>query len=381
VASRPPQNTDALRARLQPLLGPMGITRIAHIGGLDILGLPVAQAVRPLSRSLMVAQGKGATRSAAEVSAILEAAETWHAERKKLAMAVGSHRALTVRLACPPLASLPTYAGEAADPDQPYRWVLAQDLAAPDGEGVLVPYDLVHTAFTPAHDDVGSPFYRSTSGLAAGIEREAVLEHAICEVIERDAAVRVGRAARGAMPVALRAVTDRATCALLERAGKAGLSIALWLLPHPTGVPVAYAVLSGDGGRLQGSQSRFGGYGCALCSQEAIRGAVFEAAQSRLTVIAGARDDLVEGDYARSERRVEAQSGEDGHSHVTPSWPGGVTHLPELVQRLVDAGYHQVLAVDLSHREIGLQVWRVIIPGLDPSVTPGDCARLTGGGV
>jgi ribosomal protein S12 methylthiotransferase accessory factor YcaO len=37
----------------------MGITRLGNITGLDRIGIPVAIAVRPNSRSVSVSQGKG----------------------------------------------------------------------------------------------------------------------------------------------------------------------------------------------------------------------------------------------------------------------------------------------------------------------------------
>ena len=63
-----------------PLLGRFGITRLADITGLDCLGVPVAQAVRPAAATVAVSQGKGATRDAALVSAAMEAIELHHAE-------------------------------------------------------------------------------------------------------------------------------------------------------------------------------------------------------------------------------------------------------------------------------------------------------------
>src|SRR5207249_2958495 len=74
----PPAETVA---RLRPLMAGFGITRLADVTGLDRIGLPVFQAIRPLSRSVSVAQGKGLTADAARASALMEAVETWHAER------------------------------------------------------------------------------------------------------------------------------------------------------------------------------------------------------------------------------------------------------------------------------------------------------------
>ena len=74
----PPAETVA---RLRPLLPLMGITRLADVTGLDRIGVPVFQAIRPLSRSVSVSQGKGLSPDAARASALMEAVETWHAER------------------------------------------------------------------------------------------------------------------------------------------------------------------------------------------------------------------------------------------------------------------------------------------------------------
>ena len=44
--------------RTRPLMPVMGITRLANLTGLDIVGLPVVMAVRPNARSLAVSSGK-----------------------------------------------------------------------------------------------------------------------------------------------------------------------------------------------------------------------------------------------------------------------------------------------------------------------------------
>ena len=66
--------------RVRPLAAQMGITRLGNITGLDRIGIPVAIAVRPNSRSVSVAQGKGLDLPQAMASALMEACETFHAE-------------------------------------------------------------------------------------------------------------------------------------------------------------------------------------------------------------------------------------------------------------------------------------------------------------
>jgi ribosomal protein S12 methylthiotransferase accessory factor len=46
-------------ARVRPHMASIGVTRLGNITGLDHIGIPVAIAVRPNSRSVAVSQGKG----------------------------------------------------------------------------------------------------------------------------------------------------------------------------------------------------------------------------------------------------------------------------------------------------------------------------------
>src|SRR6185295_14826201 len=67
--------------RVRPHFAAAGITRVAEVTGLDRIGIPVALAVRPNSRSLSVSQGKGALKDEAFISAVMEAMELAAAER------------------------------------------------------------------------------------------------------------------------------------------------------------------------------------------------------------------------------------------------------------------------------------------------------------
>ena len=67
-------------ARVRPQMARMGVTRLGNITGLDRIGIPVAIAVRPNSRSVSVSQGKGLDLPQAMASALMEACEGFHAE-------------------------------------------------------------------------------------------------------------------------------------------------------------------------------------------------------------------------------------------------------------------------------------------------------------
>src|SRR5689334_18436902 len=76
----------------------LGITRVADITGLDRLGtVPVVQATRPFSLSNVVSQGKGASLCDAAVSAIMESAESFFAERlDRIETIMGSANSLDI---------------------------------------------------------------------------------------------------------------------------------------------------------------------------------------------------------------------------------------------------------------------------------------------
>ena len=110
--------------------------------------------------------------------------------------------------------------------------------------------------------------------------------------------------------------------------------------------------------------------------------ALTEAAQSRLTFIAGSRDDLLSGAYGRG-RDLDAlrywrerTRGERPmrHFHEAPTYHGESFEedVDWELKRLVAAGLIQVVAVDLSRPELRIPVVRVVIPGLEPlDDTPG----------
>src|ERR1700748_1478781 len=88
------QDPEATLARVMPLAARMGITRVAVLTGLDVIGIPVVAAYRPNSRSVAVHQGKGTTLVAAKASAVMEAVESYHAENIEADVRLASYREL-----------------------------------------------------------------------------------------------------------------------------------------------------------------------------------------------------------------------------------------------------------------------------------------------
>jgi ribosomal protein S12 methylthiotransferase accessory factor len=268
-----------------------GVTRVGEITRLDRLGVPVFHAIRPWSRALSVHQGKGFTREEARLGALMEAVESAEAEAFAGPQVIAAWRDLPrdERPRCP--ADFADTRGAALDPAEAIAWTPARRLL--DGRRLWVPFEAVSLDFTRPQDPrIG----RSSNGQAAHFSREAATVTALLELIERDAAAAwfaLAAGERTATQVALRSVRAPWLQALLERLREAGVRLALYRADGVGGFPVVIASLI-DGDRLSRRPGAYG-VGCDPSAERALAKAVLEAAQSRLTLIAGARDDI---DYA-----------------------------------------------------------------------------------
>ena len=172
-------------ARIEPLMGVMGITRVANVTGLDRVGIPVVMVCRPNARSVAVAQGKGVSFAAAKASGLMESVECYHAECVAGPLLFGNVEELQYERRMADVEGLPRWRGTSFTPHTRLLWMPGCDLLAND-ESTLVPFELVHLDFCRA--SVAAPvFAASSNGLASGNSRLEAISHGVCEVIERDA--------------------------------------------------------------------------------------------------------------------------------------------------------------------------------------------------
>jgi ribosomal protein S12 methylthiotransferase accessory factor len=288
---------EALQALL-PLLGALGITRLGDLTGLDRLGIPVVQTTRPASLSNIVNQGKGSTLEAAAVSAIFEAAEFLFAERIRVDTVIASADALNV-----PAGWFEPFLREDASPDWrdlPTAWVEAVDPL--NGGACSIPLELVHTAFDESTPETDTLFEGSTLGLACGFAEEQAIRHAVLECLERDAIARamVTHGFFQRARVDLCSIADESLRLLLARIEAAGLLIGLWYAEAITGVPVLWChLMEKAGSAAMVLPFPADGSAAGLDPIDTARRAIEEAAQSRLTVISGARDEFAGDIYPK----------------------------------------------------------------------------------
>jgi YcaO-like protein with predicted kinase domain len=374
--------------RVRPLLARAGITRIANVTGLDQVGLPVVQVIRPNSRSLAVSQGKGLTLDAAIASGIMESLELHHSETIDRPLRLGSHDELsrrhrlvdTERLAKPPTSRW--------HPGLPVLWIGGDDLVS--GGPVLVPYELVD--LDTRRPGSGS-FAVNSNGLASGNILAEAVAHAIFELVERDSTTLWqlgGGYQQSSTRLDLASVADASCVEAISRCENAGLEVIAWDQTQDIALPTFECMLierSASAERLMYTSS---GMGCHACREVAFLRALTEAAQSRLTLIAGSRDDLLESDYDINEaavgarRRLIAQARAAEASlrfDSIATFEGETTHedLAHALRCLACAGLNEVIVVNLGQHDFGLPVVRVVIPGIEgcskvPDYLPGERA-------
>ncbi len=374
---------------LEALRRAAGVTRVARVTGLDRTGIEVACAVRPTGHVLQVSNGKGLSWEDAERGAVMEAvelhaAETVRAASLRWASAEELEAESTFVVRADELGSAGAVADEAlsagaavfADLETRMAWREGVELLR--GGRAFVPAQAVHCP--PQGVDLGAVAIGwTTNGMGAHTtSRDAALLHALLEACERDQLARVATEGLDAQLLIERRLAPDArvlprTLELVRKLEKAGFDVALLDLapesdePGALDLPVAGALLVD---REAGPIPLTAGYACRLSRDEAFLAAVLEAAQSRLTDIHGAREDITHEGQARREQslQVAALLRSSGAVRLPSQLPKDVRALtPEaavsrVLQRIRRAGGEQVVAVDVAEGTVPAQVVKVVVP-------------------
>lgn len=373
-------------ARVRAHASRMGITRLGNVTGLDRIGIPVAIAVRPNSRSISVSQGKGLDLTQAMASALMESVEGFHGEDIGPCRVARYRELATGADAVVEPATLST-TGKPFDPGAAIRWTQGYDLLR--RESCWLPAEIVHTDYTLKPDGY---FLAGSNGLASGNHFVEAVSAALCELVERDAIAlweAQGVRSRAYRALDLTSVDDPDCRALLVKYRDAGISVRVWDITSDVGI-AAFLCHIGEPALTYPRLRRFRGAGCHPDRTIALARALTEAAQVRLTYIAGIRDDLLASDYqepageAIGEALLDALAAESRPVLLreVPSVAGDdlTEDLRWALQCLRAAGVCRIVAVDLTRPEFAIPVVRLVIPGLEgdprhPSYVPGPRAR------
>jgi ribosomal protein S12 methylthiotransferase accessory factor len=349
---------------MRPKLAQFGITRLARQTGLDRVGIPCWAAFRPNALTLSNSQGKGVDDVSACASALMEAIEFAVAENPEVSTERTSmrrlqeqgRRFLDLRRQMP--LGLPIALDDELD------FAEGEDFFT--GELIMVPIDGVCIAARPS---APAGLARSTNGLASGNSAAEAVFHALCELVERDSTTLAGlsRPSRQLEVTPLSCFGDADLFRLEAKIKAAGLN--LWLTEETSdlGVPCFRAVLGESTGSYFDISA---GYGCHPVAARAALRAVTEAAQTRVTNIAGSRDDFLPQEYDRrgdEELLVRLNSAvvSRGVRANGVAADSTLEHLTAfLTSTLKDAGI-SVAVVSLGAERHGISVVKLLSPELE----------------
>ena len=370
------ESLDYTLKRAMRLAPVMGITRIANVTGLDTVGIPVVMVCRPNSRSVAVSQGKGIDLASARASGVMEAVELYHAETITLPLRLATYEELRYQHSMVEVHELPRRSTSRFHPNLRILWCEGRELLS--GAHVLVPYELVHTNYTTPLPDGHGCFLASSNGLASGNELIEAISHAICEVVERDATTlwKLRKEEKQNDRLDLDSVDAPICQEILRKLERAGLSVAVWDITSDIRIATfACSIVPRDDNALW-HRAVASGFGCHPAREIALIRALTEAAQTRLTLISGLRDDFRRDTY---EELLDPEViGAARHRHLASTavrrfddvpTQDGATFEEDVAWELKcirKARGRQVVVVDLTKPEFALPVVRVIVPGLEP---------------
>ncbi len=356
----------------------LGISRVARLTGLDRTGVEVACSVRPTGHVLQVCNGKGLGFEQAALGAAMEAAELWGAERldpaqlrfasaEELRADVGDE----VPVWAPDMLDVAGSAARRWTPRCRMSWRSAVQLQS--GAPVLVPAQAVHCP--PAASALWGPTFLpwTSNGMGAHRDPEAAVLHALLEAVERDQLARSlprfwTRPELSRRMLSLDSFdSDSPARQLAEDIGSRGFGVFLFDLTPSKGIglPVGGALLLD---RERGPVPLTAGYACRLGRDEALVAALLEAAQSRLTDIHGAREDVTAAEGNEVEQLRQWCRGVRPKRAIA-TMPEvlveeGASSLEPVVSLLEQAGHEQIAVVSLAPPSLALHVVKVLVPGL-----------------
>lgn len=367
--------------RLREFLPIFGITRIADITGLDCIGIPVAQAIRPNGKAFSGSQGKGISWLLAMISAAMESVESYHAENLPEPEIVASyeeicrHHQAIAPTVLEPGKNWPSY-----HPHRPLDWICGTDLFT--NQPVYIPQAYLDLDTTAEKRDTNL-FSSSSNGLASGNHLLEAIAHGLFEVIEREAEWRWWQ-----LPIEQRincivdtqSINSPMLQSLLQQVKQAGAAAVVTDLTSTVGIPT-YKCLISDQENWSGRPTA-AGWGCHSSKEVALARAITEAAQSRVTVIAGSRDDIHPDSYALGRFKLPGSPALKSTSkrpiatlidfETQPELPPTSTFAEE-IQQILDClsnlGLNQAVYVNHTRPEFGFPVVHVVVPGTHlPSV-------------
>lgn len=349
-----------------------GVTRIAEITHLDRLGIPVYSAIRPgaAEGAVSIYAGKGATKSQAKASAMMEAFERYSAEineENTFQFESGTYSEME-NAVNPKALILPTSLYE--DDKTQLDWVKTMELT--EEKEYLIPANAIYHPYMPLN---GSALFKSnTNGLASGNRIEEAVYHGITEVVERDAWSIFEAKKEPKSEVDCETIENPMIKDMLSKFTQAEVDVRLLELTADVEITTIAAV--SDDTVLKDPALLSLGVGTHLNPEVAVIRALTEVAQSRATQIHGTREDTNRAVFMRKAgydrmKRINKHWFNDSHKlmDISQIKDRSKTNFKEDIETCMDLlrknGFKKIYYVDLTRNEVEIPVARVIIPGME----------------
>jgi ribosomal protein S12 methylthiotransferase accessory factor len=333
--------------RMRPHFYAAGITRIADITGLDWIGIPVAQCVRPDAVMLAVDSGKGVTPEAARCSAMMEGFERHVGETASVSHVLSTANDIGDRAEY----QFQLLKGASFSKDRPMRWTNANKLGS--GMPVMVPEVVVRmSSRQPTYPLFHSCFTATSNGLSSGNTRDEAICGGLYEVIERD---QVTASTSGDLVrVDLSTAKDESLVALIQKLKKAGVEPILFDCTREIGVPTFTAFIYDQ----ERGTGLYKGYAAHLDPAVAQCRAICEAVQARGVWRAGSRDDILHSSFQNHlngdkpdtiQSLLDAENTVPCDKHPDLSSDSFFDDIKTLVSKVTQAGFPEPLVKEFDH--------------------------------
>jgi thioglycine synthase len=391
--------------RISSISQKIGVTRLADITNMDILGIPNYSAVLPGTEDyIWVYSGKGPTKAHARASALMESIERYSSlpSGGPKNFIQGSYDQLSKSF-------------NVLHPEEivePLRFLYNNEMSMDflrgfdlfTEEQILVPASVALFRYSPVPPFVDPFAFHHTNGLASGNVMEEAVCHSLCEVIERDS-TSLAELRASAIPFhflrhiinvlrekgyALNSIpTDKyvddpsifpdidisqiefqPVKALAEKFLQAKIPLIIKDITSDIGIPTFNASsiewISHDYGYLAE------GHGTHPDARVALMRAITEVSQTRAANIQGARDDLRKIRYGQNNTddkrawQFMPSSKKVKFSEVMSYFNQDILDDIKLIlKHLKQTGLIRAIIVNLTNDSIGIPVVRAIVPGLE----------------
>lgn len=358
-----------------------GITRITDITHLDRIGIPVYSAIRPTAQDggVSIYAGKGAKKEQAKASAMMEGFERYSAEKQMIDETnskIANTQEMTDEKFIQPNDLI--LSNEVKDLDfekeNSLEWTLATDISTE--EEYYIPSNAIFHPYIPKNSVATAIFKGNTNGLASGNVLEEAVLHGMLEVIERDAWSIFELTKRNKKEIAIEQIENPLINSLLDKFKKESIDIKLMDLTADIDIPTIAA--TADDTVLQDPALLTLGVGTHLNPEIAVLRALTEVAQSRATQIHGTREDTSRAVFMRKAGYIRMKKmnkhyfndeSEENTIDITDIKDKSAESLKKDIEittkELKNNGLDKILFKDLTRKEIGVNVARVVIPGTE----------------